>query len=105
MTDNSQFTLPNDQPIVDLDCKTAFANLTSKEKLYAHHLSQASWHGGLIVFVQTSPEAPLIFVLLHKLLASQPLTELKTTAIEKIKLTEEEYQVSLQLKTYKNYKY
>ena len=46
------FVIPNDQPVVALDCRTAFDNLSREEKLYAHHLSQAAWYGGLIVLLQ-----------------------------------------------------
>ncbi|KAF4526593.1 hypothetical protein B566_EDAN006408 [Ephemera danica] len=94
-TDKSQFILPNDQPVVSLDCEAAFEALTSQEKLYAHHLSQAAWNGGLIVLVQTSPESPLIFVLLRKLFSAQPVSELKNVALQEVKLSEEEFQAIL----------
>ena len=52
MNETDLYILPNDQPVVELDCTEAFNSLTGKEKLYAHFLSQASWNGGLIVLVQ-----------------------------------------------------
>ena len=57
----SQFIFPDDQPLVCLDAGSAWDHLTSDEKLYSHYLSRASWWGGLIVLLQTSPESPDIF--------------------------------------------
>lgn len=38
-----------------------FNSLSPREKLYAHHLARAVWHGSRIVLRQTSPEAIGIF--------------------------------------------
>lgn len=92
MTDRSQFILPNNQPVVELECASAFKALTPTEKLYAHHISRASWNGGLIVLVQTSPESPLIFVLLHKIFAGESIQDLKTAALSE-GLSEDDFTV------------
>uniref|UniRef100_A0A4W3GLX6 Dipeptidyl peptidase 3 n=1 Tax=Callorhinchus milii TaxID=7868 RepID=A0A4W3GLX6_CALMI len=68
--------------------------LSKEEKLYAHYLSQAAWYGGLVVLLQTSPESPTIYVLLQKLFAAQPLSELQATATE-VGLTADEHQAFL----------
>lgn len=78
--DKKQYVLPNDQPVVRLEVEAAFNGLTLKEKLYAHYISKASWYGGLITLLQTSPESAPIFVLLHKLFCSQKPEELKELA-------------------------
>ena len=57
----AQFVFPDDQPLVRLDASTAWDHLTTSEQLYSHYLSRASWWGGLVVLLQTSPESPDIF--------------------------------------------
>lgn len=90
MADISQYIIPNSTGICLLDCETAFKNLTEKERKYAHYLSQASWYGGLIVLVQTSPESPGIFLLLQKMFRAQPVEELMKLAKEQLGLSDEE---------------
>lgn len=78
--DKSHFLLPNNQKFVELDSSQAFNKLTNKEKLYAHYLSQSAWNGGLIVLVQTSPESPKIFSLLHRIFTKESLHSLREAA-------------------------
>ncbi|CAG2060189.1 unnamed protein product, partial [Timema podura] len=52
MSEDDQYSLPNDYPIVELECQVAFDALSNKQKLYAHYLSLASWHGSLAVYLQ-----------------------------------------------------
>lgn len=87
--DTKQYILPNDQPVICLEVENAFNNLTANEKLYAHHISKASWHGGLITLLQTSPESAPIFVFLHKLFRAQSPEDFKAQAL-KYNFTEDE---------------
>ncbi|GBP32912.1 Dipeptidyl peptidase 3 [Eumeta japonica] len=92
--DRSNFLLPNNQRFVELDCSIAFNGLTGKEKLYAHYLSQSAWNGGLIALMQTSPESPLIFSLLHRLFLCEPLENLKHSSL-KAGVSEDDWQAFL----------
>lgn len=92
--DISLYTLPNDQPIVKLDCESAFNSLSLKEKKYAHYFSQAAWNGGPIIFVQTSPEAPAVFALLHKVLLAESIEDLKNKSYA-VGVTKDDFTVSI----------
>ncbi|KAL7648106.1 UNVERIFIED_CONTAM: hypothetical protein RMT77_000007 [Armadillidium vulgare] len=87
----SQHELPLDTPIVYLKSESAFSGLTENERKFAHHLSRASWWGGLIILCQKSPESPVIFNLLTRLFRSEPLDSLKELAYEKAGFTDNEY--------------
>lgn len=78
--DKKHFILPLDQPVVAFEAAQAFTALSVQQRLYAYHLSQACWTGSLIALVQTSPEAPALFVLLHKLFSAISPSKLRAAA-------------------------
>ena len=51
---NSQYIIPNETEVALLDCKEAFEGLSPQEKLYSHHLAQASFKGGLVCLFQVN---------------------------------------------------
>ena len=55
------YTPPLGATIHQLKIKPIFDALAQREKLYAHHLSRAAWHGSRIIMRQVSPESPDIF--------------------------------------------
>jgi len=91
----STYCFPISQPVVALDAKTAFQGLTEREQLYAHHLSRASFAGGLIVLLQTSVEAPQIYRLIQTVNTAQPVSELKAAALALEDVSREDFQAFL----------
>ncbi|XP_060107462.1 dipeptidyl peptidase 3 [Heteronotia binoei] len=91
---DSQYILPNDIGIANLDCAEAFKLLSPEERLYAHYLSRACWYGGLVVLLQTSPEAPAIYTLISQLFRVQDPARLGELA-RSLGLSDEEYQAFL----------
>jgi dipeptidyl-peptidase-3 len=55
------FTPPIGATIHQLKVKPVFDALSEREKLYAHYLARAAWHGSQIIMRQVSPECPDIF--------------------------------------------
>merc|ERR1719187_1826880 len=55
--------------------------LGTREQLYSHYLSRASWYGGLVVLLQTSPESPSIFRLFLRLARAQDTASLRAAAL------------------------
>ncbi len=53
-----------------IECPSAFAQLTTKEKLYSYYLARASWEGSKICWFQRSYESPALLVLLKLLYSS-----------------------------------
>jgi len=47
--------------IIQLEIKPIFDALEPREKLYAHHMARAAWHGSRIIMRQVSPESTDIF--------------------------------------------
>jgi len=77
----SEFVLPLEVPVSRLDAEQAFNDCTACEKLYAHHISRASWYGGLIVLFQTSPESPDIFRLIQLINTAESVESLKEKCV------------------------
>lgn len=65
-------------PILCLNFKEAFDQLTQEEKLYTYYFQRACWEGAPIVMFQVSYESPAIFTVFQSFFSSfQPFDELK----------------------------
>jgi len=90
-----KYLAPTEQSVFYLDCKKAFESLTSREKFYAHHMSQASWYGSLICLFQTSDESPVIFQILQQLFHRNSFEDLLRNS-ERKGITKEDFHNFLQ---------
>ncbi|GAM27164.1 hypothetical protein SAMD00019534_103390 [Acytostelium subglobosum LB1] len=81
---------PVEVPIYKLDVKESFKSLTTKEKLYAHHYSQAAWWGSLICLGQTSVESPIIFDLFQRMFTLRKPDALKAAIVPSV-VSEEDF--------------
>jgi hypothetical protein len=65
-------------PILSLNFKEAFEQLTQEEKLYAYYFQRACWEGAPIVLFQVSYESPPLFIIFQSFFSSfQPFEDLK----------------------------
>jgi len=87
-----QHLCPEGAPVCQLEVREAFERLSTKEKLYLHHLSAASWLGAQVSLDQTSPESPAIFELFQRtFLAAGSLEALRRAAVGGGTVSETEY--------------
>ncbi|EIW85196.1 aflatoxin-detoxifizyme [Coniophora puteana RWD-64-598 SS2] len=61
---SERYLADHEPPYCGLDVATSFAQLTSKEKKYAHYIGQASWAGARIIQGQWTPHAARLYDLL-----------------------------------------
>jgi dipeptidyl-peptidase-3 len=61
MPSTQDYNPPLGGTIHQLGIKPIFDRLPVREKLYAHHLARAAWHGSRIIMRQVAPESPVIF--------------------------------------------
>jgi hypothetical protein len=65
-------------PILSLNFKEAFEQLTQEEKLYSFFFQRACWEGAPIVLFQVSYESPPLFIIFQSFFCSfQPFEDLK----------------------------
>lgn len=73
-------------PILSLNFKDSFEQLTPKEKEYTYYLYKADWEGLPINLFQLSYESPGIFIILQRYFSSfKPFKEMKATVLSKLK--------------------
>lgn len=68
---------PRTVPYFALDVSTAFASLSTKEKLYSHHFNAAAWYGSMVCAAQLSVESPRALTLFYSLFAQNSIQALR----------------------------
>jgi dipeptidyl-peptidase III len=85
-----EFLLPAQTPFNFLQCQEAFNKLSITEKVYAHYMSEASWCGGPICLLQTSPESPPLFILAIAIFTNESIDHLHKKAVEEWGISEDD---------------
>lgn len=71
---------PRAVPYFRLAVGKAFASLTPAERLYAHHMNRAGWHGAPVCSAQVSTESPQLLKFLYTLFHANPVPTLREAA-------------------------
>lgn len=71
-------------PYFRLQVASAFAKLTKQEKLYAHYLNTACWHGTTVCASQVSVESPTILKFLFTLFSNNSEADLRAACAGKV---------------------
>ena len=74
------YVTPRGVPYLRLECAKPFSLITPKERLYAHYMATASWHGLGVVATQVSRESHKIFSFFLALLKVNTVADLKAAA-------------------------
>lgn len=72
--------VPRKVPYFLLDCQSAFKLIAPKERLYAHHLYEASWNGFGAVAQQVSVESKPIFEFFFSIFSQNTVAEIKSSS-------------------------
>ncbi|KAF5352974.1 hypothetical protein D9758_007928 [Tetrapyrgos nigripes] len=83
-------------PLCGLEVAKAFNQLSSKEKFYTHHISEASWAGARIIQAQWTPQAIDLYDLLILIFSDKSKSKIANIDTLKGSLTEEEWSDLLQ---------
>ena len=84
-------TIIKSSPIIGINFKESFENLTDDEKNYVYHLSKACWAGRILTLFQKSYESPPLFLIFQNFFCSFPSFQRVKEIILKNNITDIEY--------------